>query len=41
MEILINQQSIYFYGQVKDIVNLLAGYPPEITLKEFINLRLN
>lgn len=41
MEILIRQQGIYFYGQVKDILNILSEYPPEITLKEFINLRLH
>ena len=41
MEILVQQQGLYFYGQVKDILNILSGYPPEITLREFINLRLN
>jgi hypothetical protein len=41
MEILIQQNSLCFYGQVKDIVSIFAGYPPEITLREFINLRLS
>jgi len=41
MAILIQQQSVYFCGQVKDILNILSNYPPETTLQEFIKLHLN
>jgi hypothetical protein len=41
MKILIDEQSIYFSGLVKDILNILSDYPPETTLKEYIRLHLN
>lgn len=41
MEMIIQKQSVWFSGQVKDILNIFTGYPPETTLQEFINLHLH
>jgi len=41
MEMIVQKQAIYFYGKIKDLSNILTGYPPELTLLEFIRLQLN
>ncbi len=41
MEMIVQNQSIYFYGKIKDLPGILTGYPPELTLLEFIRLKLN
>ena len=41
MEIIVQKQSIYFYGKIKDLPDILKSYPPELTLLEFIRLQLN
>jgi len=37
----VQHSGLYFYGRFQDLLNILSGYPPETTLKEFINLNLN
>lgn len=41
MEMIVQKNSLYFYGKVKDLPGIFSNYPPEITLLEFINLQLN
>ena len=41
MEMIVQRNAIYFYGQVKDLSGFLAAYPPETTLLDLINLYLN
>lgn len=41
MELVISQKSIKFYGQVKDIKSIFAGYPKNLTLEQFIKLNLH
>lgn len=41
MEMIVNKQSVYFYGQVKDLPAFLSSFPLETTLLEFINFQLH
>ena len=41
MEMIVQNKTIYFYGKIKDLPNILKSYPPELTLLEFIRLHLN
>jgi len=41
MEFLVQNKSLYFNGQFKDLLKILSGYPPETTLNDFIKLHLN
>jgi len=41
MSLLVQRKGFLFVGKVKDIINLFAAYPPELTLQEYINLKLN
>lgn len=41
MEMILQTNSVYFYGQVKDLSDFLSAWPSEMTLAEFIRLQLN
>lgn len=41
MELIVQNQAIYFYGKIKDLPDMLSDYPPELTLLEFIRMQLN
>jgi hypothetical protein len=41
MEFSVQNKSVYFSGQFKDLLEILSGYPPNTTLSEFIKLHLN
>ncbi len=40
MEMIVQRKSVYFCGKIKDLPVMLAAYPPETTLLEFIQLQL-
>lgn len=41
MSLIFESNKIIFIGQVKDILNIFANYPPELTLQEFIRLNIH
>ncbi len=41
MEMMIQKKAVYFYGKVKDLPTMLAAYPPETTLLDFLKLQFN
>jgi hypothetical protein len=41
MQLLVQANQVLYYGKIKDLLSILAGYPPETTLKDYINQRLN
>ena len=41
MELFVQAEGIRFVGQVKDLIEIFSGYPPETTLRELIRLHLN
>lgn len=41
MEMIVQNETIYFYGKIKELPGFLSSYPPELTLLEFIRLQLN
>jgi hypothetical protein len=41
MEMIVQRKAVYFYGKIKDLPAMLATYPPETTLLEFLQLHLN
>lgn len=41
MNMIIQKNSLIFLGKIKDLPYLFSGYPPHITLSEFIKLNLN
>ena len=41
MEMTVQTNSVYFFGQVKDLTNFLSFWPSEMTLAEFIHLNMN
>jgi hypothetical protein len=41
MQIIVSKQGITFIGKVKDLPRLLANYPGETTLAEFIRYHLH
>lgn len=41
MEMIIQKDSVFFYGKIKDLPGFLSNYPPELTLLEFIRRQLN
>jgi hypothetical protein len=41
MEMTVQINSVYFWGQVKDLTDFLSAWPPELTLAEFIRLQMN
>ncbi|HPF20950.1 MAG TPA: hypothetical protein PLC88_06390 [Syntrophomonas sp.] len=41
MEMMIQNNAVCFYGQIKDLPGFLSAWPAELTLAEFIRLHLN
>ena len=40
MQMIVQTNSVYFFGQIKDLTGFLAAWPPQLTLAEFISLNL-
>ena len=41
MEMIVQTNTVYFFGQVKDLTDFLSSWPSELTLAEFIHLNMN
>ncbi len=41
MNMVVQNNKIIIIGPLKDIINILAHYPPDTTLREFIKLHLH
>lgn len=41
MNMFIQKNGLIYLGKIKDLPCLFAGYPPHMTLLEFIKLNLN
>ncbi|MEA4923918.1 MAG: hypothetical protein VB084_01295 [Syntrophomonadaceae bacterium] len=41
MKFRVNQNGFYFYGPIQELLHILANYPPQTTLLEFVRLNLN